>query len=76
MHLFVAVVVVPCYISEVVASAVLIVATAVAAPCSILPLRLCGQTEVLTGHGVELEEEVLAVIPTDIFHRKVVTFPF
>lgn len=61
---------VPCYVVYRVAAAVGVTIALIAAAGCILPLRLRWQTERLARQLVHLRDERLAIVPTDLFHRK------
>lgn len=69
-----AVVVIPCHVTNVVATAVFVVAAVVATARSKLPFSLGGQTEVATCVAVKAIDKCLAVVPTHLFYWQIVTF--
>ncbi len=69
-----AVIIIPCYIANVVAAAVFVVAAVVATTCGKLPFGLGGQTEVAACIAVETVDKGLTVVPTHAFNRQVVAF--
>ena len=65
--------IIPCHITQFVASAVFIPFAVLAATSRILPFGLCRQTEFLSRQLAELGDKRLAVIPRHRLHREVVS---
>ena len=69
MFLIAAIVLVPRYVCERVAAAVVVTFTSLAATGCIFPLGLCGQAELLACELVEFCDEGLTVVPGNVFYR-------
>ena len=67
-----AVISIPCHFVQIIASAVLVALALLASSGCIFPFCLSRQTEFLACKGVQLDDELLTIIPADPFYRSVV----